>query len=205
MAFSEEKPRCFWHGNDSLYMKYHDEEWGVPVYDDRLLFAKLILDGAQAGLSWITILRKRENYWQAFDAFDPEKMARYDEIKIAALMQNAGIVRNRQKINAAIKNAQAYLRLQETGISFNKYLWSFVGGKPIVHAVQSAADYATTSSESEAMARGLKEKGFSFVGATICYAFMQAVGMVNDHLVSCFRYEEINRLTKEGVLSVKLS
>jgi len=186
-----EKIRCAWCGDDSLYMKYHDEEWGIPVHNDQLLLAKLILDGAQAGLSWITILRKRENYWQTFDQFDPEKMARYDEAKITDLMGNAGIIRNRQKINSAIKNAQAYLRLREELGSFDEYLWSFVGGRPIVNAIKSEADYVATSPESEAMAKDLKKRGFSFVGPTICYAFMQAVGMVNDHLVSCFRYEEI--------------
>lgn len=190
---TNQRTRCPWPTNDPLYIKYHDEEWGVPVHDDRLLFAKLILDGAQAGLSWITILRKRENYWAAFDNFDPEKIARYDDAKIEALMQNPGIVRNRLKINATIKNAQAYLRLVDEGISFDAYLWSFVGGKPIVNALRSEADYVATSPESEAMSKALKKRGFSFVGPTICYAFMQAVGMVNDHLVTCFRYEEIRK------------
>jgi DNA-3-methyladenine glycosylase I len=186
--------RCPWPTNDPLYTKYHDEEWGVPVYDDQLLLAKLILDGAQAGLSWITILRKRENYWAAFDNFEPEKMARYDDARIADLMNNPGIVRNRQKINSAIKNAQAYLRLREdTGDSFSNYLWSFVGGKPIINELRSETDYVAISPESEAMSKALKKRGFSFVGPTICYAFMQAVGMVNDHLVSCFRYEEIKK------------
>ena len=183
--------RCPWLTNDPLYLRYHDEEWGVPVYDDQLLLAKLILDGAQAGLSWITILKKRENYWLAFDNFDPEKMARYDDIKISELMENAGIVRNRLKINSAIKNAQAYLRLREEIGSFGEYLWGFVGGKPIVNALQSEADYVATSPESIAMSKDLKKRGFNFVGPTICYAFMQAVGMVNDHLVTCFRYDEI--------------
>ena len=190
---TDQLTRCPWNTDDPLYTKYHDEEWGVPVHDDRLLFAKLILDGAQAGLSWITILRKRENYWAAFDNFDPEKIARYDGAKIEALMQNPGIVRNRLKINATIKNAQAYLRLVDEGISFDAYLWSFVGGKPIVNALRSEADYVATSPESEAMSKALKKRGFSFVGPTICYAFMQAVGMVNDHLVTCFRYEEIRK------------
>lgn len=185
--------RCPWPTNDPLYIRYHDEEWGVPVHDEKLLFAKLLLDGAQAGLSWITILRKRENYWQAFDHFDAEKMARYDDAKIAELMGNAGIIRNRQKINSAIKNAQAYLRLREEQGSFDAYLWGFVGGKPIVNALRSEADYVATSPESHAMSNDLKKRGFSFVGPTICYAFMQAVGMVNDHLVSCFRYEEIKQ------------
>ncbi|HIE25256.1 MAG TPA: DNA-3-methyladenine glycosylase I [Anaerolineales bacterium] len=185
--------RCSWVGNDPLYIRYHDEEWGVPVYDDQLLLAKLILDGAQAGLSWITILRKRENYWQAFDNFDAQKMARYDDKKIAELIGNAGIIRNRQKIVSAIKNAQAYLRLREELGSFSDYLWGFVGGETIVNAIEAEADYFATSPESHAMAEDLKRRGFSFVGPTICYAFMQAVGMVNDHLVSCFRYEEIRR------------
>ena len=185
--------RCPWCGNDPLYTRYHDEEWGVPVYEDRLLFAKLILDGAQAGLSWITILRKRERYWEVFDGFDPEKMAAYDEKKIETLMADPGIIRNRQKINAAVKNARAYLRLQEELGSFSDFLWRFVSGKPIDNALQSEADYAAISPESEAMAKALKKRGFSFVGPTICYAFMQAVGMVNDHLTSCFRYDEIKR------------
>ena len=185
--------RCPWPTNDPLYTRYHDEEWGVPVYDDQLLLAKLILDSAQAGLSWITILKKRENYWQAFDNFDAEKMANYDDAKIAELMGNAGIIRNRQKINSAIKNAQAHLHLQEELGSFSEYLWGFVGGEPIINALQSEADYMATSPESEAMSKDLKKRGFSFVGPTICYAFMQAVGMVNDHLVSCFRYEELTK------------
>ena len=188
---SDNLHRCPWPTNDPLYTKYHDEEWGVPIYDDQLLFAKLILDGAQAGLSWITILRKRENYWAAFDNFNPEKMARYDGVKFAELMNNAGIIRNRLKINSAIKNAQAYLRLRDDGISFSDYLWDFVDGKPIVNALKTDADYIAVSHESEVMSKDLKKRGFNFVGPTICYAFMQAVGMVNDHLVSCFRYEEI--------------
>lgn len=185
--------RCPWPIKDPLYIRYHDEEWGLPVHDDRKLLAKLILDGAQAGLSWITILRKRENYWEAFDQFDAEKMARYDEKKIAELMGNAGIVRNRQKINSAIKNAQAYLRVRDELGSFDEYLWEFVGGKTIVNAIETEEDYMATSPESEAMSKDLKKRGFSFVGPTICYAFMQAVGMVNDHVVSCFRYEEVQQ------------
>lgn len=183
--------RCPWPGDDPLYVRYHDEEWGVPVYDDRLLFAKLILDGAQAGLSWITILRKRENYYAAFDNFDPEKIACYDEARFAQLMSNPSIVRNRLKIRAAIRNAQAYLRLQEDIGSFSDYLWSFVGGKPIINRWQAVEQLPATSPESEAMSTDLKRRGFSFVGPTICYAFMQAVGMVNDHLVNCFRYNEL--------------
>lgn len=185
--------RCPWPTKDPLYIRYHDEEWGLPVHDEQKLLAKLILDGAQAGLSWITILRKRENYWEAFDQFDAEKMARYDERKIAELMGNAGIVRNRQKINSAIKNAQAFLRVRDELGSFDTYLWGFVGGKPIVNALQTEKDYMAISPESEAMSKDLKKRGFSFVGPTICYAFMQAVGMVNDHVVSCFRYEEVQQ------------
>ncbi len=185
--------RCPWPTKDPLYIRYHDEEWGLPVHDEQKLLAKLILDGAQAGLSWITILRKRENYWEAFDQFDAEKMARYDERKIAELMGNAGIVRNRQKINSAIKNAQAFLRVRDELGSFDTYLWRFVGGKPIVNALQTEKDYMAISPESEAMSKDLKKRGFSFVGPTICYAFMQAVGMVNDHVVSCFRYEEVQQ------------
>ncbi|MBT3323093.1 MAG: DNA-3-methyladenine glycosylase I [Anaerolineae bacterium] len=183
--------RCSWVGDDPLYIRYHDEEWGVPIYDDQLLLAKLILDGAQAGLSWITILRKREGYWQAFDNFDPEKMARYDEKKITELMNNAGIIRNRQKINSAIKNAQAYLCLREDLGSFSDYLWGFVGGSRIINTIERDADFLATSPESHAMAKDLKKRGFSFVGPTICYAFMQAVGIVNDHMLSCFRYDEV--------------
>jgi len=183
--------RCPWPGDDSLYIAYHDEEWGVPVYNDRDLFAKLLLDGAQAGLSWITILRKRDNYYAAFDGFNPEKMARYDETKIAELLVNPGIVRNRLKVNAFVKNAQAYLKLQDEIGSFSDYLWCFVGGRPIVNAWKTMAELPATSPESEAMSKDLKKRGFNFVGPTICYAFMQAVGMVNDHTVDCFRYGEL--------------
>jgi len=183
------KQRCDWCGTDPLYVSYHDEEWGVPVYDDQLLFAKLILDGAQAGLSWITILRKRENYWQAFDQFDPAIIARYDEAKVAELMQNAGIVRNRLKIQSAIKNAHGYLQIMEDHGSFSDYLWHFVGGSPIQNEWQTTADLPTQSAESVAMSKALKKRGFNFVGPTICYAFMQAVGMINDHTIGCFRHE----------------
>ncbi|MBE9523714.1 MAG: DNA-3-methyladenine glycosylase I [Chloroflexi bacterium] len=183
--------RCPWPGEDPLYVSYHDEEWGLPVHDDQLLFAKLILDGAQAGLSWITILRKRENYWQAFDQFDPEKIARYDEKKFIELMGNSGIIRNRQKINAAIKNAKAYLNLHDELGSFDQYLWNFVNGETILNDWTSLEQIPAKTPESEAMSKDLKRRGFSFVGPTICYAFMQAVGMVNDHLVDCFRYEAV--------------
>lgn len=184
--------RCSWPGDDPLYVAYHDEEWGVPVYDDQQLFAKLILDGAQAGLSWITILRKRENYYHAFDNFDPEKIARYDDEKFAELMANPGIVRNRQKINAAIKNANACLQIQADLGSFSEFLWTFVGGTPIVNKWASLEQIPAQTIASQAMSQALKQRGFSFVGPTICYAFMQAVGMVNDHIINCFRYNEVN-------------
>jgi DNA-3-methyladenine glycosylase I len=187
------KIRCAWPGTEPIYVTYHDEEWGVPVYDDQLLFAKLILDGAQAGLSWITILRKRENYWQAFDNFDPEKIARYDEAKLAQLMQNSGIVRNRLKIEAAVKNAKGYLKIMEEVGSFSDFLWQFVDGKPIQNAWQTLSELPTETAVSRAMSKALKKYGFNFVGPTICYAFMQAVGMVNDHTVDCFRYHELKQ------------
>lgn len=183
--------RCAWPGDDPLYVAYHDEEWGVPVYEDQPLLAKLLLDGAQAGLSWITILRKRENYYAAFDDFDPEKMARYDDVKIAELLENPGIVRNRLKVNAFVRNAQAYLSIQDELGSFSEYLWGFVGGAPIVNAWKTMAELPATSPKSEMMSKDLKKRGFNFVGPTICYAFMQAVGMVNDHSVNCFRYREL--------------
>ena len=185
------KIRCPWPGDDPLYLAYHDEEWGLPVYDDQALFAKLLLDGAQAGLSWITILRKRENYYAAFDNFDPEKMACYDDAKIAELLVNPGIVRNRQKVNAFIRNAQAYLKIQDEFNSFSDYLWGFVGGVPLINTWETLAGTPTTSPESATMSKDLKKRGFSFVGPTICYAFMQAVGMVNDHTIDCFRYVEL--------------
>jgi len=183
--------RCGWCGDDPLYVRYHDEDWGVPVHDDRELLEKLILDGAQAGLSWITILRKRDNYREAFDGFDPEKIARYDERKIEELMNNAGIVRNRLKISAAITNAKAFLELQKELGSFDQYLWKFVGGKTINHKVKSMDEIPAQSAESVAMSKDLQKRGFKFVGPTICYAFMQAVGMVNDHQISCFRHKEV--------------
>ncbi|WP_420640861.1 DNA-3-methyladenine glycosylase I [Candidatus Leptofilum sp.] len=188
----DNKVRCAWCGTtDPLYIRYHDEEWGVPIYDDRLLFAKLILDGAQAGLSWITILRKRENYWAAFDQFDPEKIARYDDAKIAELLQNPGIVRNRLKVQSAVKNARGYLEIMEKESSFSRFLWDFVDGCPIQNSWRSMAEVPAETAESQAMSKELKKRGFSFVGPTIVYAFMQAVGMVNDHVVDCFRYAEL--------------
>jgi DNA-3-methyladenine glycosylase I len=190
------RTRCEWVGSDSLYVAYHDQEWGVPVYDDRELFAKLILDGAQAGLSWITILRKRDNYYEAFDQFDPQKMAAYDEEKVAALLDDPGIVRNRLKVRSAIQNAQAFLRLQEETGSFSDFLWSFVDGKPLQNSWRSMDELPAKTAVSGAMSKALKERGFSFVGPTITYAFMQAVGLVNDHVVGCFRHEEVKTLVR---------
>jgi DNA-3-methyladenine glycosylase I len=180
--------RCDWAGSDPLYVAYHDQEWGVPVHDDRALFEFLILEGAQAGLSWITILRKRENYRAAYDNFDPAKVARYGPAKVAELLTNPGIVRNRLKVAASIGNAQAFLALQEEFGSFDAYIWRFVDGRPRVNAWRTLAELPATSPESDALSKDLKQRGFRFVGSTICYAHMQATGMVNDHLVSCFRY-----------------
>jgi len=185
--------RCNWCGDDPLYVRYHDEEWGVPEYDDQRLFAKLILDGAQAGLSWITILRKRDNYWNAFDQFNPEKIARYDEAKIAELLQNPGIVRNRLKVQSAVRNARGYLDIMEKEGSFSRFLWDFVDGRPLQNSWRSMGDVPTETKESQAMSKTLKKRGFSFVGPTIVYAFMQAVGMVNDHVVDCFRHAELSQ------------
>jgi DNA-3-methyladenine glycosylase I len=179
--------RCPWCGDDPLYVRYHDEEWGVPLHDDRRLFEMLILEGAQAGLSWITILRKRDAYRKAFDRFDARKIARYDQKTIRALLANPGIVRNRLKIEATVKNAKAFLAVQKEFGSFDAYLWGFVGGVPKVNRPQTIKHIRPTTTESDALSRDLKKRGFTFVGSTICYAFMQAVGMVNDHLVTCSR------------------
>jgi len=185
---ARELVRCKWPGIDPVYVAYHDDEWGVPERDDRALFEKLLLDGFQAGLSWITILRKRDNFRRAFDGFDPEKIARYTPARLERLMGDAGIVRNRAKIEGAVDSAKAYLQLKAEGISFSEFLWGFVGGKTKVNAVASTREVLTESPESQAMSRALRERGFRFVGPTICYAFMQAVGMIDDHLVSCFRH-----------------
>ncbi|MFO7635656.1 MAG: DNA-3-methyladenine glycosylase I [Caldilinea sp.] len=180
--------RCEWAGSDPLYVAYHDEEWGVPVHDDRKLFEMLCLEGAQAGLAWITILRKRENYQVAFDGFDPVVVAGYDEEKIAALLADPGIVRNRLKVNAFIRNAHAFLAVQAEFGSFDAYIWQFVGGKPIVNQWRTMRELPAQTSEAQAMSQDLKRRGFTFVGPTICYAFMQACGLVNDHIVDCFCY-----------------
>jgi DNA-3-methyladenine glycosylase I len=185
--------RCSWCGVDPIYVRYHDEEWGVPVYDDQALWEKLILDGFQAGLSWITVLKKRENFIQAFDGFQPEIIANYSEEKVQELINDAGIIRNQAKIRASIVNAQAYLDLMEKQ-SFSEFLWSFVDRRPIVNELKSMKDIMATSPESDAMSKALKERGFKFCGSTICYAFMQAVGMVNDHMLDCHRWNEVNAL-----------
>ena len=177
--------RCGWCGTDPLYVAYHDDEWGVPQHDDRRLFEKLILEGAQAGLSWITVLRKREDYRQAFHGFDPEKVAAMGDAELETILQDPGIVRNRLKVFSARKNAQAFLAVQHEFGSFDAFLWSFVGGRPKVNHPKTLADVPAVTPEAEALSRALKKRGFTFVGSTICYAFMQACGLVNDHLISC--------------------
>ena len=189
--------RCSWVSDDALYLAYHDEEWGVPVRDDRGLYEMLVLEGAQAGLSWYTILKKREAYRRAFDGFDPDRVARYDDRKVASLLEDPGIVRNRLKVHAAIANARAWLDLRESGVRFSEFLWAFSGGAPVVNAWRRLADIPATTPASEAMSRALKQRGFRFVGPTICYAFMQAVGMVNDHVTSCFRWQECTELAED--------
>jgi DNA-3-methyladenine glycosylase I len=184
------RQRCDWPGENTLMIEYHDTEWGVPLHDDRKLFELLMLDNAQAGLSWQTILNKRENYRKAFDNFNPGKIARYDKRKIASLLKNPGIIRNRLKVESAVTNARAVLEIQKEFGSFDAYIWQFVNGKPIRNDWKKLKDIPATSSESEAMSKDLKKRGFKFVGSTICYAFMQSAGMVNDHLIQCFRYTQ---------------
>lgn len=185
--------RCVWAGDDVLYRQYHDTEWGVPLHDDQKLFEFLILEGAQAGLSWITVLRKRENYRAAFDHFDAELIARYSPAKIESLLQNAGIVRNRLKVNAAVLNAQKFLAVQAEFGSFDQFIWQFVNGKTIQNARRGMADVPASTPQSDAMSRELKRRGFKFIGTTICYAFMQATGMVNDHTVDCHRHALLSK------------
>lgn len=185
-----ELTRCGWARSEPN-ISYHDTEWGVPLHDDRGLFEFLILEGAQAGLSWETILKKRENYREAFDNFDAAKVARYNAKKVERLMANAGIVRNRLKIDSAVSNARAFLDVQKELGSFDDYIWSFVGGKPRVNKIRGMGDVAVSTPESDAMSKDLKKRGFRFVGTTICYAFMQATGMVNDHAMACFRYRQV--------------
>jgi DNA-3-methyladenine glycosylase I len=186
--------RCAWVSDDDLYLQYHDQEWGVPQYDDQKLFELLILEGAQAGLSWYTILKKRENYRQAFDNFDAHKIARYDNKKILVLLNNPGIVRNRLKIESTVRNAKAYLEIQRKQGSFSHYIWSFVNGKPIINRFKELRELPVKTDISDKMSKDLKKQGFNFVGSTICYAFMQAVGMVNDHTIDCVRYKQVNSL-----------
>jgi len=185
------RQRCAWVSDDPIYIAYHDKEWGVPEHSDQALFEKLILDGFQAGLSWITILRKRENFKKAFDDFDPKKIARYRDAKIRRLLDDPGIVRNRQNVLATVTNARAYLDLMGELGSFDRYLWQFTGGKTLVNAYTSESELPARTDESVAMSKALMERGFKFVGPTICYAFMQAAGLVNDHTSNCFRYREL--------------
>lgn len=188
-----EPKRCGWAGDDPLYRAYHDTEWGVPLRDDRALFEFLILEGAQAGLSWITILRKRENYRAAFDNFDAVRVARYDANQIESLLQNPGIVRNRLKVQSAVVNAQKFLEVQQEFGSFDAFVWRFVGGSTKQNTWRSLAEVPASTAESDAMSKELKRRGFKFVGSTICYAFMQATGMVNDHTTDCYRHKELQR------------
>ncbi len=187
------KKRCGWVTDDPLYIEYHDREWGVPCFDDRKLFELLILEGAQAGLSWITVLKKREHYRRTFDNFDAGKIAEYDHEKVAELLSDQGIIRNKLKLAAAIQNAEAFLRVEEEYGSFATYIWQFVGGKPINNTWKKSAEIPTKTRESGAMSKDLLKRGFKFVGPTICYAYMQAAGLVNDHLIDCFRYHEVDK------------
>jgi DNA-3-methyladenine glycosylase I len=192
------KNRCEWSGSDPLYVSYHDDEWGVPAHDDRHLFEMLILEGAQAGLSWLTILRKREQFRRAFDNFDVEKVAAYSDADVLRLLADAGIVRNRLKIESAIKNARGVLDIQREFGSLNAFVWRFVDDAPRQNGWRSLADIPPRTEQSDLMSKELKKRGFKFVGSTICYAFMQAVGMVNDHTVNCYRYEEVRKLSRDG-------
>jgi DNA-3-methyladenine glycosylase I len=185
--------RCEWANKNELEISYHDNEWGVPIHDDRSLFEFLVLEGAQAGLSWSTILRKREGYRKAFDHFDARKISRYSQAVVSRLLANPEIIRNKLKVNAVVTNARAFLRVQEEFGSLDRYIWQFVNGRPIQNSWKKLSEIPSSSPESEAMSKDLRKRGFKFVGTTICYAFMQAVGMVNDHVVGCFRYNELKR------------
>ena len=191
MPHSDNSIRCGWSFGHPLMIEYHDTEWGVPVHDDRKLFEFLVLDAAQAGLSWRTVLLKRENYRKAFDNFDAEKVARYTEKRVQRLLTNSGIIRNRLKVQSAVTNARAMLKVRDAFGSFDKYIWQFVGGRTLTNRFETMKQIPATSKESDAMSKDLKARGFNFVGSTICYAFMQAAGMVNDHLVTCFRHREV--------------
>ncbi len=194
MSHNQPVKRCGWCGDDALYRQYHDCEWGVPLHDERQLFEFVCLEGAQAGLSWITILRKRENYRRAFDDFDADKIARYDEAKINSLLADPGIVRNKLKVNGFIKNARAYLEMLDRGSTLDEYLWGFVDGQPVQNRWTSEQQIPVNTPVSDALSKDLKKRGFSFVGSTICYALMQAAGLVNDHLTDCYRHVEIEQL-----------
>jgi DNA-3-methyladenine glycosylase I len=187
-----DKIRCGWSTSDPLYIKYHDNEWGKPLHNDRKLFEMLVLEGMQAGLSWITILKKRKNFREAFDNFDPKKVVKYSSRKINQLLKNDGIIKNRLKIESAIKNAEAFLKVQKEFGSFDKYIWQFVNGKPIINKRKASKGIPAKTEESIIMSKGLLSRGFKFVGPTICYAYMQSAGMVNDHVIDCFRYKEVN-------------
>jgi DNA-3-methyladenine glycosylase I len=189
--------RCAWPGSNPLMQQYHDEEWGVPLHDDRLFFEFLVLDAAQAGLSWSTILNKREGYRKAFDNFDVKKVARYTPAKVAKLLADPGIVRNRLKVQSAVTNAKAFLAVQREFGSFDAYIWQFTGGKPILNAWKQLSEIPTRSPASDAMSKDLKKRGFAFVGSTICYAFMQAAGLVNDHTTDCYRYNQLKKMAKK--------
>ncbi len=189
----DNKNRCGWSSGHPLMIEYHDTEWGVPVHDDRKLFEFLVLDAAQAGLSWQTVLLKRENYRKAFDNFDAEKVARYSEKRIQKLLTNPGIIRNRLKVRSAVQNAKAFLKVHDEFGTFDRYIWQFVDDKPRITGIRSLKEIVATSKESDAMSKDMKTRGFNFVGSTICYAFMQAAGLVNDHLVTCFRHQEVQR------------
>jgi DNA-3-methyladenine glycosylase I len=191
MKKSENTKRCAWPATDPLMIEYHDTEWGVPLHDDRKIFEFLVLEGMQAGLSWLTILRKRENYRQACHQFDPERIAKYGAKDVARLMNNAGIIRNRLKIEAMVTNARKFMEVQKEFGTFDKYIWQFVNGRPIQNRLRNLKDIVATSKESDVLSKDLKERGFKFVGSTIVYAHMQATGMVNDHVVDCFRYKEL--------------
>ena len=190
LRYNSVRPRCAWAGNDPIYIRYHDREWGRPVHDDRRLFEFLVLEGAQAGLSWITILRKRDAYRAAFDSFSPERVASYDRRRIERLLRNPGIVRNRLKIESAVTNARAFIAVQEEFGRFDRYLWNFVDGRPKINHWRSPRQVPAHTPESDDLSRDLRRRGFRFVGSTICYAYMQAVGLVNDHTVNCFRYRD---------------
>ena len=198
MVLEQMTNRCEWCGSDPLYMEYHDREWGVPLHDDCALFEFLILEGAQAGLSWLTILKKRDNYRKAFDGFDPHKVAGYSELDIQRLLADSGIVRNRRKIESAVRNARGVLVIREEFGSFDAFLWHYVDNRPVQNAWRSLAELPAKTALSDTISKDLKKRGFNFVGSTICYAFMQAVGMVNDHVVTCFRHEQVKAMAGQG-------